>query len=127
MSVPPVFRSLVRARLLSAIVICTLALGVGALTMTFGVVDAALLREPPFAEANRLAIVYITRASAGEAPHRERWSYSRIQLLRRLATSFESVANFSGATLRSPAPAPPSRWKARWWGPSISRHSGSGR
>lgn len=75
-----------------------LALGIGALTTTFGLVDAALIRQPPFVEADRLAMLYITRTGAAGA-RRERWSYPRLQMLSRTATSFESIANYSPATV----------------------------
>jgi predicted permease len=76
-----------------------LALGIGALTVTFGLADAALLRQPPFPGADRLAMLYITRTGATEGQRRERWSYPRVQLLARTATSFESIANYSPATV----------------------------
>ena len=80
-----------------------LALGTGALTTTFGLVDAALLRQPPFERADHLAILYMTRTSArAGAPadaRRERWSYARLGMLREHATSFETIANHLPITL----------------------------
>ena len=87
----PMLRSLVRARGVAVATIGMLALGVGALTTTFALVDAALVRQPPFADAERLAILYITRAGAADGARRERWSYPRVQLLDRFATTFEEI------------------------------------
>ena len=92
-------RSLLRARGLTAAVVCTLAIGIGALTTAFGLADAALWREPPFDDAAGLHLLFITRARPGEAPRNERWSLARSQMLRREATSFAEMANYSAATL----------------------------
>jgi predicted permease len=50
-------RSLLRAPLLSAAVIFTLALGIGANSAVFAVVDAILLRPLPFPDGNRLMLI----------------------------------------------------------------------
>lgn len=52
------FRSFRRRRGYAAAVTLTLALGVGASTSIFAVVDAALLQPPPFPEPSRLAVVW---------------------------------------------------------------------
>ena len=88
-------RSLARARVLSFTVVLTVALGVAALTITFGVVNAALFREPPFPAADRLALLYLQRNPAGEPTQRERWSFARFQLLRDMQQSFEQMASYS--------------------------------
>ena len=51
MRIPLAFRSLGRARVLSIGVAATLAAGIGALTITYAVVDAAVVRQPPFPDA----------------------------------------------------------------------------
>ena len=99
MRLPLVVRSLVRARGLSFAVVSTLAIGIGALTAAFGLADAALWRDPPFDDAASLHLLFVTRARSGEATRTERWSLARAQMLRREATSFAAMANFSQATL----------------------------
>src|SRR5687767_14481108 len=47
-------RSLLRARGFSALVVLTLALGIGATTAMFSVVDAVLIRPLPFPHADRI-------------------------------------------------------------------------
>ena len=85
---------------LSITVVATLALAIGANTAVFGIVDAVLLRPPPFRDVERLSILYITRSAEGGRLQRERWSYPRYQLLRRLAAPyFDDVASFSRSTL----------------------------
>ncbi len=58
-------RLLARAPGFAAAAILTLALGIGATTAIFSVLDTVLVRKPPFAEAQRLAMVWETdRASS---------------------------------------------------------------
>jgi putative ABC transport system permease protein len=92
-------RSLVRAPRLSIAVAITLALGVAALTTTFGIVNAALLRQPPFPQASRIAMLYLQRNPPNETPRRERWSFPRFQLLNARQRSFDAVASYSPASL----------------------------
>lgn len=93
-------RSLLRSPALVLGVGLTLSVGVAALLITFGIVNAALLREPPFERADRVAALYIVRNSIGEAhERRERWSFARYELLRKSQRSFEAVANYSNPSL----------------------------
>lgn len=95
MNVPPLLRSLAHARASTLSVALTLALGTCALTMTFAAMNAALLREPPFPEAGRVAMLYLERNPQGESPRRERWSFPRFERLRQQQKSFEDVAAYS--------------------------------
>ncbi len=52
------FRSLLRSPGFTAAVILTLALGIGATTAIFGILDAVLFRPLPYADAGRLAMVW---------------------------------------------------------------------
>lgn len=88
-------RSLGRARALSMTVVLTVAFGVAALTVTFGVVNAALFRQPPFVEADRLTMLFLERNPAGEPQRRERWSFARYEMLAQSQQVFEHVASYS--------------------------------
>src|SRR5688500_17252577 len=92
-------RSIMRARALTLGVVVTVALGVAVLTTAFGIAHAAIFRQPPFDDADELAMLHMVRNPRGEPTRRERWSYARIQLLRERQRSFEAVANYSPASV----------------------------
>jgi putative ABC transport system permease protein len=92
-------RSLTHARALAITVALTLALGVGALIVTFGVVNAALWRQPPFPDAGRLTMLFLERNPAGELPRRERWSFARYTMLAQQQDVFEQVASYAPGSM----------------------------
>ncbi len=59
------FRSLVRTPSLSAVVVITLGLGLGANAAMFSVVDAVVLHPLPFADANRLMALFANSRREG--------------------------------------------------------------
>ena len=58
-------RSLGKHRAYTAVIVATLALGIGANTAIFSVVNAALLRPLPFPDASKLYLVWSYRPTAG--------------------------------------------------------------
>ncbi len=94
-----------QGRWLALAVAATLTLGVALLTTTFAIVEAALLRQPPFPEADRLALLYLQRNPAGEPPRQERWSFPRFERLRQTQKSFENIASYSAASVTLSASA----------------------
>ncbi len=85
-------RSLIKASGLSAVIVVVLTIGIGANVAVFSVIDAALLRSLPYAEAERL--VYGQSTFEG----RERAWVSALDYwdFRDRTTSFEQLAAFSG-------------------------------
>ena len=85
-------RMLMRHRMFSAACILTLALGIGATTAVFSVVDATLLRPLPYRDPNRLAglSVYTTSAWTGD-PNTLFGPTQTELLLWRAANSFETI------------------------------------
>lgn len=83
----------------AAAAVGALALGIAATTTMFSVVDATLWRPLPLDEADRLAILYVTRTAARDGLVRLRWSMTAIRALEDASASFESLASFSRASV----------------------------
>ena len=89
-------RSLVRAPGFSLAVILTLALGIGANTAIFSVVDGVLLRPAPFESMDRLTMIWETDRKSGTL--REPASIPDYWDLRERTQRFEQLAAFSPYT-----------------------------
>jgi len=92
-------RAFARAPRFAAVAVATLAIGIGANTAMFSVVNALLLKRLPFAEPDSLMLVHLLRAdrNAGPGEYREMvWSYPRYRRFVEEQDSFESYALFSG-------------------------------
>ncbi|MDX1647318.1 MAG: ABC transporter permease, partial [Longimicrobiales bacterium] len=90
------FRTLARSPGFTGTVVVTLALGIGATTAVFGVLEAVALRPLPFPDAHRLAVVWqndratgTTREAASTADYYDYVERSR---------TFEELAMYSRAT-----------------------------
>ena len=88
-------RSLLRARVFTAAAIGTLALGIGATTAMFSVVDAVLLEQLPYADPGRLVMLWEHNGSHG-GPHNVA-SPANFLAWRDDARSFSSMAAFVSA------------------------------
>ena len=80
----------------TAIAILTLALGIGANTAIFSVVDAVLLKPLPYPQPNRIAAVWGTHSKIGES--RRTLSYPDFKDLQAQNHVFEQVAVYSDTT-----------------------------
>ncbi len=104
MNLSTTLRSLTRTPALALAIVSTLALGTGVLTTTFGVVNAALWRQPPFPDADRLAMLFLERNPQGESPRRERWSFARYAMLAQSQDIFVRIASYSPGALTLSTP-----------------------
>ena len=95
-------RMLVKNPIFALIAVVTLALGIGANTAIFSVVDAVLLRPLPYPEANRLVFLWSTMPSQGGGiggsawPDYEGWR-DRNQSFDGLAAFYNGDFNLSSA------------------------------
>lgn len=94
------FRQLKRSPTFTLVAVLTLALGIGANTAMFSVVNAVLLRGLPFESPDQLVRIYQTNAISGERA--TQMSYPTLEDIRRQSRSFTSVGGF------------------RYWVPTIS-------
>ncbi len=90
-------RTLLRAPAFAAVVILTLALGIGATTAIFTVVDHVLLRSLPLPHADRLVRLYESNTAQGSP--REDASPANAADWRRAATSFDLMTVIGGTSL----------------------------
>ncbi|HEX6049197.1 MAG TPA: ABC transporter permease, partial [Gemmatimonadaceae bacterium] len=97
------FRTLRRRRAYAALAVGTLALGIGAATTIYGIVDGVLLRPMPFAESHRLIAVYRTyphwrEQEALQARWDRNWfSYPGFREWQERQTAFDAVAVWAGS------------------------------
>src|SRR5882724_9111974 len=86
------FRILTRHRMFAAACILTVALGIGATTAVFSVVDATLLRPLPYRNPERLVGVNAIFTPTWNGDFQSLFGPSQIELVRwRAAKSFESI------------------------------------
>ncbi|HTU33536.1 MAG TPA: ABC transporter permease [Candidatus Acidoferrum sp.] len=89
-------RMLLKAPGFAAIAILTLALGIGANTAIFSVVDAVLLRPLPFPQPDRLATIWGTHSKLNET--QRALSYPDVRDLQKMSSTFEYVAAYDEAS-----------------------------
>jgi putative ABC transport system permease protein len=92
-------RGLARMRGVALTAILTLGLGIGATTTMFSVVYAALLRPPPFADPDRLVMLFVTRTTPQEGLVRLRWSVPVSSEIAGAVTSYEAIATVTGTSI----------------------------
>lgn len=89
------FRALLKTPGVTAAAILSLALGIGANTSIFSVVNAVLLRPLPFKDPQQLVIVdWTERSQNGEVHAIPVWSYPKFTALRERSRTFQHVAGY---------------------------------
>jgi predicted permease len=80
----------------TAVAVLTLALGIGANTAMFAVVNAVLLKPLPFANADRLMLVHLVMPLREGGAAEMVWSYPKYHTMTELQQVFEETAIFTG-------------------------------
>jgi putative ABC transport system permease protein len=88
-------RMLLKSPSISIVATIALALGIGATTAIFSVVNAVLLRPLPFPEPDKLVALFETNTQRGQI--RGSHSYPNFMDVRAQATVFERVASYHGS------------------------------
>ena len=83
-------RGLLQAPVLALTIVTTVGLGIGATTVILAVIDVALLRPLPYANADRLVRIY-----TDSPPNRFHFSVADFLALQAQQTQFEEVAGFT--------------------------------
>jgi len=103
-------RSLRKQPGFTAVATLTLAVGIGANTAIYTVIDATMWRSLPFREPDRLMRVSLTRPPGPNDrsdPQDVVWSYPKYELFRKLQQSFEETALYRPMTLNLTSPGEP--------------------
>ena len=98
-------RSLLKRRGFTSIAVLTLALGIGACTAIFSVVDGVLLRSLPYPEAERLVQLRELNSTGGQM----RFAEPNYLDLRARSRTFEAIAQYSGGTTTVTGGSEPAR------------------
>ena len=103
-------RVLRNAPAFSALVIAILALGIGANTAVFSVIDAVLLRQLPYGDPNRLVVLWEKNHTLGTSiGERVPVSHANFVEWVRQAKSFEDIAGFESVNLNRTGAGEPER------------------
>jgi putative ABC transport system permease protein len=104
------FRVLRKAPAFSSLVIAILALGIGANTAVFNVIDAVLLRQLPYGDPTRLGVLWERNPSLGVSiGERVPASHANFVEWVREAKSFEDIAGFESVNLNRTGAGEPER------------------
>ena len=83
-------RNLLRVPILTMTVVLTVGLGIGATTVIFGAINAALLRPLPYADPDQLVRIY-----TDAPPNKFRFSVADYLALQSQQTHFEQIAGYT--------------------------------
>ncbi|MGH7618029.1 MAG: ABC transporter permease, partial [Gemmatimonadaceae bacterium] len=108
-------RTLVRTPLTTAIMVASIALGIGVASAVFTVADVMLIRPLPFPMAERLVVPFQTvRVTSKARQDTVAWSFARYDVLRVAARGFDDIgfAAWADAIVRLPREDRPIRLEA---------------
>ena len=89
-------RMLLKTPSFTAVAVASIALGIGANTAVFSVVNAVLLKSLPYKDPETLMLVWGSGLSEGGTRNRDQVSATDVADFRHQTTAFEDVATYSG-------------------------------
>src|SRR6185369_4926818 len=89
-------RMLIKNPVFTMIAVISLALGIGANTAVFSVVNAVLLKSLPFKDPETLVLIWGDSGNEDRLKGRNQLSATDVADFRNQATSFEDVSTFTG-------------------------------
>src|SRR5512145_620845 len=98
MAIPPVLRRFTHAPMFTAIALITLAIGIGANTAVFSVVNGVLLKPLPYPDADRLIGIWYSAPGAGFNTGNLNVSPSMLFTFRDQGRSFEELGLWAGGS-----------------------------
>ncbi|HEY6246092.1 MAG TPA: ABC transporter permease [Pyrinomonadaceae bacterium] len=116
-------RGLIRQPAFTAVVVITLALGIGANTAIFSVVYTVLLKPLPFHRADRIVLLWGDNRSEGNS--RGQVSHTDISDYRNQQTTFEAISTFGSWNPLISGGATPERIGAAWVGDDFFKVMGT--
>ena len=95
----------------TALIVATLAIGIGANTAIFTLADATLLRPLPYAHAEELDVVSLSMPPQGEQPavNDMPWSYPKFTAFREIDRAYASIAGMLNMNLTLTGDGAPER------------------
>lgn len=119
-------RSLARTPGFTAVVVLTLALGIGGTAAVFSALELAVLRPPPYPDVDRLVALDVTATAPGKGTDSIGWSYPKFATMRETASFLELVTARTGRDVTLAGGAEPVRVRAEAVSPSYFGLLGAG-
>ena len=105
-------RSLAQSPGFTAVVVLTLAFGIGGTAAVFSALDAAMLRPLPYPEPDRLVVLDVTVTWSGQSTDSIGWSYPKFETMHGATSMLEHVVARAGRDVTLAGGAEPVRLSA---------------
>src|ERR1041384_1942638 len=101
-------RSLLRNPGFTVVSVLTLALGIGANSSIFTLINGTILKQLPYRDPQRLMLLRLTMTDGGELSDMP-WSYPKFRTLRQVNRDFEQLAGFNAEDMNLTGGSGPER------------------